>query len=250
MLRKMTSLILIIMITGAFILGVSSFTSCDKASPTIPCNCGDNRDPVGSSGGTIGDGSVEMQQDYFSVPETGEMVSETAFTDDAGNPIGNAQLTAAQDVVSHVSLQSFNVPGETFIDMGGYFTLKVVISSSQSNPTKYSVELTDLETGESVTFFIDKVTALAKSNADAQTAAGGYNETQLTAGVSTNSVLLCIGAYDAVDESQVCDDSAADYCGSRTVADVYLEATFSLAHGCESGCKVICKTHDQGAFGS
>jgi len=250
MFRKAATFIFIIMINGAFILGVSIFTSCDKASPTIPCNCGDNRDPVGSSGGTIGDGSVEMQQDYFSVPETGDMVAETAFRDDAGNPIGSAQLTAAQDVVSHVSLQNFNVPGETFIDMGGYFTLKVVITSSQSNPTKYTVEVTDLETGETASFFIDKVTALAKSSAAAQATAGGYNETQLTAGVSTNSVLLCIGAYDAVDESQVCDDSAEAYCGSRTVEDVYLEATFSLANGCESGCKVICKTHDQGAFGS
>jgi len=233
MFRKITTLVLIIIINGAFILGISSFTSCDKASPTIPCNCGDNRDPVGSSScGTVGDGSVEMQQDYFSVPETGEMVSETAFKDNAGNLIGSAQHTAAQDVVSHVSLQNFNVPGETFIDMGGYFTLKVVISS-----------------GETVTFCIDKVTALAKSGADEHITAGGYNETQLTAGISTNSVLLCIGAYDAVDESQVCNDSAEAYCGSRTV-DAYLEATFSLANGCESGCKVICKTHDQGAFGS
>ena len=250
MFRKITTLVLIIIINGAFILGISSFTSCDKASPTIPCNCGDNRDPVGSSGGTIGDGSVEMQQDYFSVPETGEMVSETAFKDNAGNLIGSAQHTAAQDVVSHVSLQNFNVPGETFIDMGGYFTLKVVISSSPANPTKYMVALTDLESGETVTFCIDKVTALAKSGADEHITAGGYNETQLTAGISTNSVLLCIGAYDAVDESQVCNDSAEAYCGSRTVEDAYLEATFSLANGCESGCKVICKTHDQGAFGS
>jgi hypothetical protein len=250
MLRKRATYVLALFISFTFIIGLSSFTSCDKATPTIPCDCGDDLDPVGSSGGGIGDGDVEMQQDYFSNPETGEMVSETAFSDSAGNPIGNAELSAAQDVVSHISLQNFNVPGETFIDMGGYYTLKIVITSSQSNPTKYLVELTNLETQETVSFFIDKTTGLSKSRAGANNAADGYNDTQLTAGVSTNSVLLCIGAYDAVAESEACLASSDAYCGSRGVANVYIEATFSLANGCESGCKVICKTHDQGAFGS
>ena len=251
MYSKRAPLTLILIIGFVFIIGLSTFFNCDKTTPTIPCPGGDDRDPVGSSNGTLGSGDIEIQQDFFSVPGTGEMISETAFTDTSGNPIGNAQLTAAEDVVAHIDLQNFNVPGETFIDMGGYFTLKVVITLSQSDPTKYLVELTNLETQEKVTFLIDKVTALAKSSASAMDAtADDYNDTQLTAGVSTNSVLLCIGAYDAVSESENCHDSAEAYCGSRGVKDSYLEASFSLANGCESGCKVICKTHDQGAFGS
>ena len=250
MYSKRAPLTLTLVIISIFLIGLLPFANCDRATPTIPCDCGDDRDPIGSSDGSIGDGDVEMAQDFFSIPETGEMVSETAFTDSAGNPIGNAQLYAGEDVVGHVSLQNFNVPGETFIDMGGYFTLKVVITSSQSNPTKYLVELTNLETQEKVAFLIDKVSTLAKSGAHMNQAADGYNDTQLIAGVSTNSVLLCIGAYDAVTESEACKASAPAYCGARGVAQVYIEAKFSLANGCESGCKVICKTHDQGAFGS
>ncbi len=249
MLRKAATMAMTFIVGSFLIIGITLYTSCDKASPTIPCNCGDDRDPIGSSDGTVGD-DVEMQQDYFSIPESGDMVAEVTFADDSGNKIGSAQLTAVHDVVAHVSLQQFNVPGETFIDMGGYFTLKVVITSSQSNPLKYKVVITNLETSESITFYIDKITTLAKSSAAGETADEGYNDTQLTAGIATNSVLLCIGAYDAVDESRVCEDSAEPYCGSRIVEDVYLEARFSLENGCESGCKVICKTHDQGVFGS
>lgn len=250
MLRKRTLYTLTIIMSFALIIGFSSFTSCDKAIPTIPCDCGDDLDPVGSSGGGLGDGDVEMQQEYFSDPETGEMVSETAFADSAGNPIGDALLTAAEDVVAHISLQNFNVPGETFIDMGGYFTLKVVITSSQSNPTKFLVELTNLETQEKLNFYIDKVNNLAKSSALAEYAADGYNDTQLTAGVSTNSVMLCTGTYDTVQQAEDCKASSESWCGSRGVAEVYAEAKFSLAHGCEIDCRIKCKTHDQGAFGS
>lgn len=250
MLRKATTRIFIILMSSILTTGfLLSFVRCEHATPTIPCDCGDEKEPIGKTEGSVGGTGVTTDQKVYHDAESGEMSNETTFKDSDGNIVGDAELTAAQDLVAHINLQKFNIPGETFIEMGGHFTMKVVVTSDPQNPTKYKVELTNLDTNEFVSFLVNKLALAKRSAASGIESVANVDPTQFSSLVSTNSVLLCVGTEETIEDSRACRESAPAYCGALGVKAAYIEARFSISRGCESSCKVECKVHDQGGIG-
>ncbi|MBN1559151.1 hypothetical protein JW998_02805 [candidate division KSB1 bacterium] len=244
MLRKVKTIA--ILLVNMLALGLFlSFVTCEHATKFCPDDEGDGREFLGSSEGTIGDGSISTRQKLYRNADGNEITNLIVFYDGVNSLIGEAELTAAQDLVKQINLQmaglskknaAADFPGEIFIDLGK-FVLKIFVTLYPTDPTKYQVTLTNLTTGEFVSFLV------------ARSSLTNGNSSQFVNLVATHAVLLCLGAQETVDDSQVCREHAPAYCDPLGVKRAYIEGSFSFAHGCQSSCKIICDVHDQGGLG-
>jgi hypothetical protein len=224
--------------------------SCQRRLPTAA----PSRDLtlVGTINGILGNLESAYQQDIYNDVKTKEIVSVFQFADLTGTVVGKADLTAAVDLIKLISATTFNVPGVTKLKIGGYFTIKVTISTPAARPDYYQVEVINTNTSEKVVFFIPKKAKLGKYNLDEQ---DYENEDAYAAppllyvALSGNIVLLCLGPDETMIEAQDCLINAPSYCSKSGVSDVYIQGSMSLALGCEKECRVICKSHYQGSLG-
>ncbi|MBN1466979.1 hypothetical protein JXA02_14590 [candidate division KSB1 bacterium] len=221
-----------------------AFTSCEHATPICPGDDDDGREFLGSSEGMIGD--VSTHQKLYKDAAGQEIINWIVFNDRANAMIGEAELTAAEDLVKQINLQmaglgktnadAADLPGEMFIDLGN-FILKIFVTPYPADPTKYEVILTNMNTGEFLSFLLAKSSLMRA------------DPTQFIYLVATNAVVLCLGAQETIDDSQVCRENAPFFCGAAGVKRAYIEGRFSLREGCQSSCKIICGVHDQGGIG-
>lgn len=251
MLRMAATRFLYLILIGLVTTGLyMTLTSCEHASPTLPCDCDEEEKPIDSSTGLVAD-SVKTETKLFNDPETGEWTSQINFLDSGDDVIGTTEITAGQDLVAFVSLQQYNIPGESYIQLNNYFTMKVVVTLSPTNPTKYQVLLTNMDSGETVSFLINNLGSLGKTSAS-QSIQGAANidPTIFSCNVATHAAMLCIGAAELVETAQACREYARIMCGALGVRSAFVEARFSLRYGCQSSCSVTCNVHDQGGIGS
>lgn len=251
MLHKARLYVTAILICSLLVVAYTTlFLSCDQITP--PYNPPED-EPVEDSQGQIGD-SLKTDIKLFSNDNTGDWSIETKFIDKSDKTIAQGNFYAAQDLVAEVSLNNFNIPGTTIIQIGNYMRLQVVVTQSATQPTKYLVVLTNLDDRnmEAVSFLIDKIAGLAKGT----TVNSGQNTAEVDPGifsafVATHSVmLLCQGPLRLVQKARECQESAEVACGALGVEESYIELRFSLRTGCvEIRCIFTCKEHDQGGFG-
>ena len=236
---------IVLLSIAALLLTIVIFNfACQRRLPTRPPDRDLNQ--VGQVRGTIGDNDAIMKSDVYKDPVTKESIIVSQFVDLDGINLGTAELAADNDVTSYLSSVIFNIPGQTYLDMDGHFSVEVVITESRIQQDMYEVKMTCVETRNVVTFYMDKTTSLAKGS---ETKADGVDIVLLINSIAGHSVMLCIGTDEVIQESLQCKEQAADYCDRRGVKSAYLQGTFSLRNGCERGCRVICRTHDQGFIG-
>ncbi|MBN1481764.1 hypothetical protein EH223_05430 [candidate division KSB1 bacterium] len=251
MLHKVKLYLAVILTCSLLAMGsIALFLSCDQITP--PYNPpGD--EPVEDSSGSIGD-TLKTEIELFSNNNTGDWSIETQFFDNS-QKIGQGNFYAAQDLVAEVSLNNFNIPGTTVIQLGNYMRLQVVVSQS-ATPSKYLVVLTNLDNRnmEPVSFVINKIEGLTKTATTTSiNNAAAVDPGIFSAFVATHSVmLLCRGPLQLVKKARECLETAKTACGSlNNVEEVYIELRFSLITGCgEIRCVYTCGEHDQGSIGS
>lgn len=221
--------------------------SCQRRLPTRPPDR--DLDPQGEVRGTIGDDDAIMKSDVYKDPVTQEAIIVSQFVDLDGIQVGKAELTATSDVTSYLSTVAFNIPGQTFVDMGGHFSMEVTVSNSRIQPDMFQVEMTCIETRDELMFFTEKTPSLQKSDGSDDAQDNGIDIQLFLSAVAGHSVMLCIGTDEMLEEALQCKIQAPNYCDRRGVKNAFLQGSFSLRNGCERGCRVICKTHDQGFIG-
>lgn len=234
-------------ITAAMFALFVVLISCQQRLPTKPP--ADNLTLLGTVQGIVGNQEGVYQQDLYHDPDAKEIVSIFQFADLRGRVIGKAELTAAADLVSLIGSTKFNIPGQTRLKIGTFFTILVTVSAPKSRPDYYQVEVKVVENSDKVTFFIPKKSSLSKSGWAEETVDVEAAPALMTAAISGNVVLLCLGPQTTMIEARDCLLSAPAYCSKRGVSDAFIQGRMSLDVGCEKQCRIICKSHDQGKIG-
>ncbi len=106
MLRKTKTKILLVLISTSLAIGLLlSFLSCEHATPICPGDDDDDKELIGSSEGTIGDSGVSTRQKLYRDADGEEIFNLISFYDNSNSHIGDAELTAAADIVRQINLQ-------------------------------------------------------------------------------------------------------------------------------------------------
>ncbi len=231
--------------SAALLLMISG---CQQRLPTEPPSR--NLTTVGTAQGIMCNQSVVFQQDIYHDPKTKEFVTVFRFADLQGTVFGKAELTTAADLVTLINSKTYNIPGQTTLKVGAYFTIKVTITTPSARPNYYQIDVQHVGNGDQVTFFIPKTTTrLAKSSDTETTEEINAPPPLLVPGLCGHVVLLCLGSCETMMESRDCLLNSPAYCSRRGVSDAYIEGSMSLKSGCTKSCRVICKSHDQGKIG-
>ena len=221
--------------------------SCQQRLPINPP--ANNLTLLGTVQGIVGNQEGVYQQDLYHNPDAQEIVSVFEFADLRGKIIGKAELTAAADLVSLIGSTKISIPGQTRLKIGNFFTILVTVSAPRSRPDYYQVEIKVVENLDKVTFFIAKKNSLSKSGSAGEAIDVEAAPSLMTAAISGNVVLLCLGPQTTMVEARDCLLSAPAYCSKRGVGDAFIQGRMSLDVGCEKQCRIICKSHDQGKIG-
>ncbi len=241
---RITLMLGIVLLLTSFAL----FTSCYKYI-TPPSEPGNQLD---ESPGTIGD-NVTANHKLYNDSDTGEWYSMTQFADNNQGSIGQAKLLAAQDLVSYINKQKFNIPGETQFDVQNYFSVRVVTNYASASETKYKVTLynVDAPSMPPVSFVIDNIEALGKKSTTLSDEKANLVDPTLFVGyLATHIVMLCQGPEKILQDAQACRETAREACDALGVMEAYLEVRFSLGYGCGGNkCNYECNVHDQGRWG-
>lgn len=244
-LHKMTVVVWLMSVVMVWV----TLISCDRRLPTRP----PKRDlkTLGTIDGTMGGGDTVYQSTVYSDPITKEVISVFNFADIKGKFLAKADLTSATDLLALLNGTTFNIPGDTYVDIGGWFTIRVIVTTQKARPTYYQVQVVNMETSESVTYLFPKNSSLAKdADLEEEEDAQALNKQLFISTLSSHSALLCLGPDEVLIQAQTCLRGAPSYCSRRGVLDAYLQGSLSIANGCiDASCKIICKNHDQGVIG-
>lgn len=214
-------------VLGMLVLVTLMVVTCEYL-PTRPV--GKELTPLGSVVGTAC--GFAYAQDIYQNKKTQDIVSVFKFVDTSGKGIGNAELTAAEDLVKLISNTKFKTPGKTTLKIGKCFTVEVKIGPSPTPLYKYQIDATRLDTKALVSIDLP-------------------DQKLLKAALSGSVALLCFGPCETITAAIECWNTAPSYCSASGVSYAFMQGTMSVKDCCSKGIqsRVICKSHDQGSIG-
>ncbi len=200
--------------------------------------------------GSIGDDNITTSIELFNDTNSGDWYTMSEFQDKNSGPIGTAKLVADREVVSAISKQKFNIPGNTKFQLGN--NIDVRVSVTESSETKYNVAVYDENAlgMPPVSFVIDNLSALGKVTTNTSIEQAKLVDQTMFAGyLATHIILLFRGPLNVIEEIRACYTEAQEYCDPLGVQDYYFEITFSFSEGFRTNCQYTCRPHDQGRWG-